>query len=355
MPHANRKASCQCCICGGKQRDKQTVAAHAQRPRIWDVFIEQQASIDSTRVFPIEFAAARDEDVKRQPRLRNITPETRDLLRAYDLYFAQQDTLNEQLWPDDELAPSLGLLITMHLDWISTFRVSDVSAAHVWATMRSLLSSTAEGATGPLATTTYDRILAFVEKHKLETVEKIPVCPCGLVIYHDFCNEELRKVYKFCSKSDRTGCAICGLSKFIPNTTKPRKVIYYISPEIWMRDLYQRADIVPALRNDTDRAKFATGSLRRSAGWASKVMNNPHISSDPRHAPIVGHADGGPYFKGGDGGGWFFILRHACLPESLLLDQSLAHMTILISSEHWEDTKDPVTGLGDGIFKKVWR
>ena len=156
-------------------------------------------------------------------------------------------------------------------------------------------------------------------------------------------------MYTFC-ETRRTGCGICGVSKNIPNTDKPRKVIYYISPEIWLRDLFQRSDVSTELRNDTDPATFATGSVRRSAGWASKVTNNPHMSCDPRHAPIVGHADGGPYFQGGEGAGaWFFILRHASLPEPLLLDQSLAHMPILISNEHWEDT------AGDGVFKKVWR
>ena len=343
MPYLHIHAPCWCFLCGGRRRTQQTIARHAQNQRRIDVVI------DRTSEYPVEFAPERGQDESNFPRLRRITEETRALLHAYDLYFAKQDCLDEKLWDDDDIAPSLGLLITMHLDWISTFRVSDVSAGHIWGTIRSLLSAPDADAAGPLAHTTYDRILRFVKKHKLETVQKIPICPCGKVIYYDFCNDELRKVFKYCSATERNGCAICGLSKFIPGTEKPRKVIYYIPVEIWLRDLFQRADLAAVLRSDTDPSTFSTGSLRRSEGWKSKVTDNPRMSSDPRHAPLVGHADGGPYFKGGEAGAWFFILRHASLPEPLLLEQTLAHMPLLISNEHWEDEK------GDGAFKKVWR
>jgi hypothetical protein len=310
-------------------------------------------------VFPIDIENGREidwealDDGDGQPRLRRVTQDTRDLLEPYDVYFAKEDMLDQALWPDDVEAPTLGLLITMHLDWISTFRVSDVSAGHVWATIRSLLNGTESAS--PLSTTTYSRILRFVKQHKLETIEKIPVCPCGEVIYHDFCNAELLKINNFCSATDRAGCAICGLSKYIPGTQVPRKVIYYISPEVWLRDLYQRSDLAVMLRNDEDPASFSKGSLRRSEGYKKKVTDNSRMNADPRHAPLVGYADGGPYFKDLKGGGaWFFILRHACLPEAIALDQSLAHMTLIIPSEHWEDTPIPKTNTGetDGIFIK---
>ena len=189
--------------------------------------------------------------------------------------------------------------------------------------------------------------------HKLESVEKIPVCPCGLVIYHDFVDPQLQEIYPH-SSSERTGCAKCGLSKCVPGTAIPRKVVYYISPEIWLRDLYQRADLAPLLRNDVDPATFSEGSLRRSEGYKHKVTDNPHMYSDHRHAPLVGHADGGPYFKDlKAGGAWFFILRHACLPDEILLDQSLAHMPLIIPSTHWQDDFLPGSKTErDGKFHK---
>ena len=189
MPYALSKIACGCFVCGGKLVQRRTQARHAHRTT------RDNVTIDRTSVYPVEFAPERGEDGVPTRGLRRITEETRALLNAYDVYFAKEDNLGEKLWSDDDIAPSLGLLITMHLDWISTFRVSDVSAGHVWGTIRSLLSEQDEDHDGPLAHTTYGRILAFVDKHKLETVEKIPVCPCGKVIYYDFKSKELQKVY----------------------------------------------------------------------------------------------------------------------------------------------------------------
>jgi hypothetical protein len=350
MPYKQTKGNCHCFLCGGCERTTKTVRDHAAFARA------EQIQLDRSSVYPIDIQEGRPAELHGAPvGLRRISADTRDLLDAYDIYFAQQDELDEALWDDDRHAPTLGLLITMHLDWISTFRASDVSAGHVWALLRSLLH--VEGSNNPVATTTYARIKSFVAKHKLSTVEKIPICPCGLVIYYDFSAPDLREIYKFCS-TDREGCALCGLSKYVPGTTVPRKVFYYISPEIWMRDLYQRADLAPLLRNDLDPAEFSSGSLRRSAGWKSKVTDNPDMMEDPRNAPIIAYADGGPYFKEQKtGGAWFFILRHACLPEEIALDQNLAHMTLLVPSSQWEDTLVPKTKTGerDGIFLKKIR
>jgi hypothetical protein len=357
MPRAPEKlkAPCPCFVCNGGLRQLRTVRLHASYEAA------DRVIIDETSVFPINIEQGREmdwgeaddlQDDNGHPRLRRITQDTIDLLHAYDTYFAKEDEMDAALWPDDANAPTLGMLITMHLDWISTFRVSDVSAGHVWATIRSLLGTGSPD--GPLATCTYARILKFVDIHKLETVEKIPVCPCGKVIYHDFTDPKLQEIYPHSAASTREGCAICGLSKFVPGTMVPRKVVYYISPETWLRDLYQRADLAPLLRNDVDPATFSEGSLRRSEGYRQKVTDNPHMSSDPRHAPLVGHADGGPYFKDlKAGGAWFFILRHACLPDAILLDQSLAHMPLIIPSTHWEDALLPGSKTErDGLFRK---
>jgi hypothetical protein len=248
-----------------------------------------------------------------------ITVSTQSSLRTYQ---------------DSEDAPSLGLLITMHLDWLATFRVSDVAAGHMWSVLRSLIPS--ENVHPVVARTTFSRIKKFVDDHKIRCVSKTPICPCAKTIYHDFHDPELRDLFPFCN-TRRKQCSSCGLSKYIPNTSLPRKVVYYLSPEDWLRDLYQRADIAAALDNSLDPKNFPKGSLRRSEGWRQKITDNPMMNCDRRHAPLVGMADGAPYFKDRNAGsGWFFLLRHAGLPEELLVDQTLAHMTLFISSEHYE-------------------
>jgi hypothetical protein len=174
-------------------------------------------------------------------------------------------------------------------------------------------------------------------------VQEIPVCPCGLVIYYNFRNKTLQGIYIFCG-TRRTECPLCGVTKLVPATNKPRKIIYYISPEFWMRDLYQRKDMARVLTNATNPADTPAGSLHRSQGYKDKVTDNPLMNEDSRHAALVGLADGGPFYKDKNAGsGWFFMLRHTGLPTELLLEPSLAHMPIFIGCHHYDTNKDGVT------------
>ena len=194
-----------------------------------------------------------------------------------------------------------------------------------------------------IANMTYGRIMAFVEKHRLEMVQKLAVCVCGKVIYYDFKDPVLKERYSF-SGTRRDVCPLCLETKNIPGTDRPRKLIYYISPMYWIQDLFLVPDLAANMRNDTDPCVFSPGALRRSEGYRAKVTDNPRMNSDSRHAPLIGMADGAPYFKDRHAGsGWFFILRHAALPEELLLDPSLAHLCLFISGDHYRT--DPLTGV----------
>jgi hypothetical protein len=237
----------------------------------------------------------------------------------------------------------------MHLDWISTYRVPDVAAAAIWDTLQSLVRRDGDNAdmNHSTVTLTYGRIMAFVKRHHLDVVQVINMCPCGECIYHDFQDPDLRILFRY-SGSGRQECAHCGETRYVPGTTTARKVLYYISPEIWMRDLYQRRDIAAALYNDRDPSTTPVGSIHRSQGYYDKVTNNPDMNCDSRHAAVIGMADGAPFFKDRNAGsGWFFMLRHTGLPAALQLDPTLAHMTIFISNYHLEEE--------EGVTKRMKR
>jgi hypothetical protein len=229
----------------------------------------------------------------------------------------------------------------MHLDWTSTFRVSDVAAAHMWATLQSLVRNPEQDKAS--AEFKYARIQKFVKEHMLDKVMEIPVCPCGKVIYHDFRSAKVRNAYEFCG-TRRLACPLCGESKFVPGTQTPRKKVYYVSPEYWLRDLYQRKDMARAMANDVNPADTPVGSIHRSQGYKEKVTDNPLMNEDPRHAALVGLADGGPFYKDKNAGsGWFFMLRHTGLPTELLLEPALAHMPLFIGCHHYHTDEHGVT------------
>jgi hypothetical protein len=368
MPALKRSCPCWCYMCNGRERQKVTVARHAHREQSLETpTVDEEDDNDGDVDMRDEDPVAAD-PVPADPdvTLRDITANTEALLDAYSLYFAKEDIIGTPLWvrshtalyilllslslsqsiciylspQDDAAAPSLGLLITMHLDWVSSFRVSGVAAAHMWTVLGSMVPP--DMIDPVVKETTYGRIMYFVEKHRLAMAEKIPICPCGEVMYYDFQSDVFIDMFPL-SQARRDSCGVCGESRNRPGTDLPRKVVYFISPEWWLRDLYQRPDVAAALANDIDARHFSPGHLRRSEGYRDKVTNNPAMNSDPRHAPLQGLADGAPYFKDkGAGSGWFFLLRHVALPEELLLDPSMAHMCIFIGGDHYEtDTAYP--------------
>jgi hypothetical protein len=234
---------------------------------------------------------------------------------------------------DADDAPSVGLLITMHLDWTSTFRVTEVASAHMWATIQSLVHT--PGRDDQVAQIRFERIKKFVKDYMLDKVVKIPVCPCGETIYYDFQSAKLRKLYPYC-ESRRTQCTLCGETKCVPKSKTPRKTVYFISPEYWLRDLYQRKDMARVLANDVNPEDTPVGSIHRSEGYKTKVTDNDVMNEDSRNAALVGYADGGPFYKDKNAGsGWFFMLRHTGLPPELLLEPSLAHMPLFIGNHHY--------------------
>ena len=81
------------------------------------------------------------------------------------------------------------------------------------------------------------------------------------------------------------------------------------------------------------------GSLFLSQGYRDKVIENDYIRD--YDAPLIGAADGAPFFQHDkSAGSWFFLLRHAALPEELANLPDLAHLCIAIPAwYHYEDTE----------------
>jgi hypothetical protein len=76
-----------------------------------------------------------------------------------------------------------------------------------------------------------------------------------------------------------------------------------------------------------------------SQGYRDKVIENENFSE--WDAPLIGMADGAPFFQHDKSAGcWFFLLRHAALPEELAGSKDLSHLCIALPSwYHYEDAE----------------
>ncbi len=72
-------------------------------------------------------------------------------------------------------------------------------------------------------------------------------------------------------------------------------MLYYLDVTDWIKDCYNREDLVRKLRNDANNGP--SGSLVQSHRWKAKMKDNPAMASDVRHLGLIGTADNVPYFK----------------------------------------------------------
>lgn len=159
-----------------------------------------------------------------------ISDAERDLLDAYDSFFSTSfpnadEKLESVHTAEGEDVPTVGMLVMMHLNWMDQYHASLTSAAHQWNALRSLLSHHDSKTAG-----LFSHIKTFVEKYRLQTVEKIDVCPCMATIYYDLTDQELAQEYPHVSNDGRTHCEKCGLSRTVrvKGKHKARKVLWYL-------------------------------------------------------------------------------------------------------------------------------
>ena len=313
------RVPCVCFVCRGRLRDPRTVLNHGHRRR-------QDALLVSEELYVAPAAVVDEDDADAGPIDDTLDRSTWDLLAAYDNFFDEweRESAPGEASADSNSTIQTGELIMLQLDWMCMHKATQTATQHMWSILKLCFPEKDNH-----RTTTYAKIMAFVKKHRLETMEKVEMCPCGATIYRDSSNALLQKLYPHCG-AHRTRCQKCGKSRYT-KSKKPWKHYYYFPVRYWLQDLFMRPDLVEYLRTDVDTRTFPSGSIQRSRGYKRKVLDN---FDDPRHIGLVGCSDGIPFFKDKQSKSvWPFVLR-AVLPPSLWNEPSLCHLTLLMPSEH---------------------
>jgi len=217
--------------------------------------------------------------------------------------------------------------IVIMLDWMGDHKSTWASAEAVWSMLGSTIPSGAR-------LCVFSRVKAILVAHLDGRLTILDVCPCGYTVFTN-CTSGAFSSTKF-RNAHRTACPrpTCRLSRYLPGVFPrvARKIMYYLGVADWMKDCYNRPDLVDFLRND--EACAPPGSLQQSHGWRDKVVDNPVMQSDVRHLALVGTADSVPYFKDKTArGGVPVMLRIANLPPELQLQLHNCHLAGIMPNE----------------------
>ena len=156
----------------------------------------------------------------------------------------------------------MGEIIFTVLDWQTTNKATIQSAKDIWEFTRSLFPPGNEMGE-------FQEVMAILKRHRLETLQTIPVCVKMCVAYWNPTHPKLQgREFK---NAHRTKCPVCDADRYLADGITERRRIYYFPFKEWMQDLFTKPDLSQFMVNDINLDSFPSGHVRRSDGWRKKV------------------------------------------------------------------------------------
>jgi hypothetical protein len=116
----------------------------------------------------------------------------------------------------------------------------------------------------------FHEVIAILKRHRLETLQTIPVCVNMCVAYWDPTHPKMQgREY---INAHRTQCPVCKEQRYLSDKVTERRHIYYFPIKEWFQDIYARPDLSHHMDNDMHLMNFPSGHVRRSDGWRRKVI-----------------------------------------------------------------------------------
>ena len=101
-------------------------------------------------------------------------------------------------------APTLGEIIFTVFDWMITNKSSLISTKDIWEFTRSLFPAGNDMGD-------FEKVIAILKKHRLETLQTIPVCTQMCVAYWNPTHPKMQgREFK---NAHRTKCPVCGSAR----------------------------------------------------------------------------------------------------------------------------------------------
>jgi hypothetical protein len=164
----------------------------------------------------------------------------------------------------DAPAPTLGEFIFTVFDWMTTNKATIASTKEIWEFTRSLFPPDSEMGQ-------FEEAMTILKRHRLETLQKIPVCVKMCVAYWNPDHPKLQG-HEF-QNAHRTKCPHCGEQRYLSDAKTERRRIYYIPYKEWFQDIFMKPDLSKAMDNDLLVTDYPSGHVRRSNGWRTKVVH----------------------------------------------------------------------------------
>jgi hypothetical protein len=166
-----------------------------------------------------------------------------------------------QVDPDVDV-PTVGEIVFTVFDWMTTNKESIKSTKEVWEYTRSLFPEENN-------LSTFEAVMTILRRHRLETLQTIPVCVNMCVAYWNPTHPDLQGAEYI--NAHRTRCPKCNEARYLSDGTTERRRIYYFPFKEWFQDIFTKPDLSRFMDNDMSFAAFPSGHVRRSDGWRRKA------------------------------------------------------------------------------------
>jgi hypothetical protein len=235
--------------------------------------------------------------------------------------------------PDDPHSDiTLGELLIMFFEWMTTYTVTDACAKGAYTIFRAMVPPNSNSGT-------WAQAKSLLENIHEQRVIPVDLCPNDCIAFYD-CQHPKLQHYQH---SHRTFCPECGADRYITvgGVTRPAKRGYHLPVGPWLRDGFASEALRKERAHDSGTVQ-PPGHVSRSNGFNDKVLNNPAMNADARNKALIGMSDGIPMFKDRKSASVTPIaLRDANLPDHISMKFRHIHLTAVYPHQFWSHGSTP--------------
>lgn len=211
-----------------------------------------------------------------------------------DFFKMWNDRMNDNDNEDD--AATLGELLVMYFDWMTTHKVTLTCARAVHSMLNMMMP--ADASSFPKKYSQLQAMLNAVYDHN---VQQVHLCPYDCIAYVDAThpallveNPNIPALTSGYKHAHRQFCPVCLTERYVTVKGKqvPAKVGYFFDPDAYFAGIFRDTDPAKQPWRNHGYGEHAPGHTANSRGYYRKMEEDERMKEEPRNIGLIGMADG---------------------------------------------------------------